>query len=792
MLVDAIRSLRAAPGLTLFVLLILSLTIAAATVTFSVVDAVVLRPMPFEDPDNLIVVEHQRGDGVMSQVRTLSAAEFLALRDRANTFVTLAAIARGSQILRSVGETEKVVSARVTASLFDVLRVRPLIGETFSAAHEVASNDRVALISHGLWHRRFAGDPRVVGQTIQVSDGPLVVVGVMPAGFTYPISDDTLTDVWTPYVIPEAERSGAQPSSYLHIVGRMRTGTLPAQAQIQADMVRATLAAGDQTRYRTGRFAVMKLEESVTEAVRGWMLLVLFAVGLLVLVACANVANLQLTRAIQRAREFAIRSALGATQSRLVLSLLIESLLLSISAVVIALLVSGWAVHIVKASLPPGIARAHLIALNMRVFGAAVAAALLTGLLFGVAPALHASRDDLVAVLKQGGTTVTNMSNRWRASVLVAEIALASVLLVGATLFISSFIRLTRMDLGFDRSNLIVATSIDGLQGTVNEVVQRLESIPGVVAAGGAAAGSPPLVAAGFGGGSSGTRLQLPNAPSGSDFVAAEFNRVSSRYFLAAGVPVLRGRAFGDADLESGAIVLDDLAARQLFGYRDPIGQDVNYGNSRATVIGVVGNVRMRGPEADTSPQAYFPGPASPSSYAYLVRTSRPARNVIPSLQATIATLRPAGSPPAQLRTVEEAFRNITARRRFSARLMAVFGILTMLIGAAGVYGVMSSVGAQRMREIAVRVALGATRTQIFSIVFRQTVQYITLGLVLGLPAAWLVSRTFSAIFFQVRSTDLWIYIAVAFLLASVGSAASFIPARRASLVDPLLVLRTE
>jgi putative ABC transport system permease protein len=466
MFIEAVRSLRAAPGVTLFILAILTSTIAAATVTFSVVDAVVLRPLPFDRSNELVAIDHQRGDRVMSQARAVSALQFLALRERTDAVAVMAAVERGSHVLQTGGEPDRVWSARVTASLFDVLRVRPLIGETFNAAHEVAGNDRVAVISHGLWRRQFGGDAGIVGRTLQVADGRLLVVGVMPEGFSYPMFDDRLADIWTPYVIPERERDVTQQSAYLHIVGRLRTGASMAEAQAQADDVRRALAATDLDRYPAGgRFAVSTLEDAVTGTVRGWMVLVLVAVGLLLVVACANVANLLLTRAIDRARELSIRAALGATRARLVTALLLESLMLSLFAVALALLIASWGVGAAKASLPPGIARAHSIALDLRVFAAAVTGGVFTALLFGVMPALQASRSDLVAVLKSGASTVTGGGSGWRGAVLVAEIALASVLLVATTLFVSSFVRLARTDLGFDRANCCCSTRLADWRG---------------------------------------------------------------------------------------------------------------------------------------------------------------------------------------------------------------------------------------------------------------------------------------------------------------------------------------
>jgi putative ABC transport system permease protein len=802
MLVDAIRSLARSRGVTLFVLLVLTLAIAATTVTFSVVDAVVLRPLPFADPGALVAIEHQRGDRVMSQARSLAAVQYLALRDGAEGFGSLAAVSRGAQTIEGDGEPERVWSARVTASLFEVLGVRPVIGTTFTADNEVSGQDRVAVIGHGLWSRRFARDPNVVGRSIRVAGGSLQILGVMPEGFAYPLSDDRLAEIWTPYVVPDDERSGVELSSYLHVIGRLRPGASVAHAQAQTDVVRQRLASGDADRYpAAGRFAVIPLHEWVVGTVSGWMVLVLVAVALVLLIACANVANLLLTRALDRTRELSIRSALGASRGRLVASVLMESALLSLVAAAAAIVVAWWGVEAARNGLPPGIARAHLIALNARVLAAAIASAVLSSLLVGVIPAVQAGRHDLVSVLKNGAPGTTSLRSRWRHLVLVSEIAFTAILLVATVLFVSSFVRLSRADLGFDRSRLLVLTSVSGLDGTIVDFADRMKAIPGVVSVGGAAAGSPPLIAAGFEGGSSATRLRRPDAPEG-EFVLSEFNRVTPDYFTAAAIPFLRGRTFAQTELSksmraadltsTNTVVLDELAARQLFGDRDPIGLEVTYGKSRASVIGVVANVRMRGPEADSGPQAYFPGPVTAGSYAYLVRTSGRSADVVPAVQAALAALRPANSRPAQVRIVEDAFRNITARRRFSAAVMTVLGILAVLIGASGVYAVMASLVAQRTREIGVRMALGASPQRILRTVVGQIGRYLAIGLAVGLPAAWIVSRGFGGLFFEVRPTDLWIYALVTVMLAAIGVAAALIPARRAALIDPLLALRTD
>ena len=801
MLVEAIRSLRQSRGVSLFVLFVLTLAIAAVTVTFSVVDAVVLRPLPFPDAGTLVAIEHQRGDRAMSQARALAATQYQALRDGVESFAGLAAVARGSHSIEGDGDTERVWSARVTASLFDVLGVRPMLGTPFTPTNEATGQDRVALIGYGLWSRRFARDPAIVGRTIRVAGGPLQIVGVMPEGFTYPLSDDRLAEIWTPYAIPEDERSGVNLSSYLHLVGRMRRGAALAQVQAQSDAVRQRLAAASADQYpAAGRFTVVPLHEWTVGPVSGWMVLVLVAVGLVLLIACANVANLLLTRAMDRTRELAIRSALGASRRRLVASLLTETAVLSMTAAALAIVLAWWGVEAARNGLPPRIARAQLIALNLRVLVAAIVAAVLCSALVGVIPAVQAARHDLVAMLKHGSGGATSRS-RWRQFILVSQIGFTAILLVATSMFVTSFVRLSRADLGFDRSRLLVLTSVGPIDGTVAGFADRLKAIPGISSVGGAAAGSPPLIAAGFEGGSSATRLRVPGAADAA-FVLAEFNRVTPDYFATAGIPLLRGRTFADSEMSASmaaadlsrtsTVVLDQLAARQLFGDGDALGREVVFGKSQATVIGVVANVRMRGPEADSGPQAYFPGPQTASSYSYLVRTSQRASDLVPTVQATLASLRPANNRPAQVRVVEDAFRNITARRRFSATVMTVLGLLAVLIGASGVYAVMSSLVAQRTREIGVRMALGATPRRILGTVVGQIGTFLAIGLAAGLPAAWAVSRAFGGLFFEVRPTDLWIYATVAVILTAICLGAALLPARRASSIDPLAALRAE
>jgi predicted permease len=510
-------------------------------------------------------------------------------------------------------------------------------------------------------------------------------------------------------------------------------------------------------------------------------------------VASVNVANLLLTRSTSRARQLAIRASLGASRRQLVATLVVESLLLSLSATALGVLVATWGVGAAKAALPAGIARAAGIALDLRVLVAAAAAAVATGLVFGAVPAWQASRTDVVSLLKDTSATVASGRRMWRSVFLVLEVAFVGVLLVATTMIVASFVHITRAELGFERSHLI-SVSAFGYRGNVDDLADPLRSLPGVVSVAVVAAGSPPLIAAGFGGGSSTTTLQRSDAPEGTEPLMAEMRRVSPEYFQTAGMPFMKGQAFGYAEAGAPrAIVIDDVAARALFGDQNPVGATVRGRGPQDvfTVTGVVAHVRLNGPERASGPQAYYALAPRSGSPQLLLRTSPPLATILPAVQATLAHALPSGTPPAEVHALEDAFRRITADRRFNAGLMSIFGALALFIGAAGIYGVMASVVAQQTREIGVRVALGASAARIRRDVVAQAGRYLGAGLGLGLPAAWWTSRMFTSLLFDVRPTDPAVYAIVAALLVGVGVLAALVPARRAARVDPLIALKT-
>ncbi len=805
---DAARSLRTAPGATAGIILILTLGISAATVTFSVVDTVVLRPLPFEDDHELTVVEVRNIAPSPFPMRLLSPFHYLTIRERLTTVDAIGAVGHTSRIALDAdgGEPEPLETVQLTASVFDVLRVRPFIGQAFTADHEVDGNQYVAVISHDLWQRRFGGDPSIVGRTTaamraMTSDSdtagePLTVLGVMPRGFAYPISVGRAPDVWMPYVMTPDERTGVQPGQYLHVVGRLRTGTSLDGAQSEARSIPAARDARDQESARARQFHIVPLKDTLVGNVRGWMLLVLGAVTVVMLIACVNVANLQLVRATRRARELSIRAALGATRRQLVASLLVESLLLSLIAAAIAIVVAVWGIHVAKAALPADLVRLTEIGLDFRVLTATIAAAVVTGVLFGVVPAWQASREDLLGLLKQSAMTMGIGRRRWRAAFVVAEIAFVSVLLVGATLIITSFIRVTAADLGFDRSNLLFVDGDAGVEPAETSLaIERLQTLPGVAAVGAITLGSPPLVSAGFRtGGATGMTINPVDHPPGPEALVAEIRSVSSGYFAAAGIPVVSGRVFDDGDVaRETAIVIDELTAARLFGQREAVGAEVVLStNNRRAVVAVVRHVSLRGPEQTSGPQIYVPARVDRGRFNFLVRTSAPPETVIPAIRAAFPDAVTTGARALQIRPLEDAFRNITADRRFNAGLMSIFSALAIVIGAAGVYGVLASIVAQQTREMAVRVALGATTGRMVSSVLAQAGRYLAIGLVVGLTAAWWASRSLASILYDVRPSDVSVYATVAGVVIAVGVLAACIPAWRAARVDPVVALRAE
>jgi putative ABC transport system permease protein len=783
---DAWRSLRWTPGTSLFALAILAVGMTGAIVTFSVVDAVIFRPFPFGSTQDLVAVSGNTPTPIVS------ALEFDAWRRGAPAFDGLAAYRGSAEVLPTASSAILIPSVRTTASLFAVLHVQPVLGHVFSPDDEQLGRERVIVISYELWQRLFGGDVEIIGRRVPFRAGPATVIGVMPPGFTFPVvSTDESVEAWTPYIVPATERPGAAHgiSRSLSVIGRLRHGATRDQASSQmvasVSDVRHAFPFGYDKEWRP---VVVPLDEAWFGPVRDWMLLVLWAVVVVMTIACANVANLLLIRSTARVRELGVRAALGASRRHLVAAVLTESLLLSGAAAAIGLAASVAGVRMARAALPAGILRSSTIAIDLRVLLVVAAAAVLTGIGFGMVPAWQASRTDAAILLKDAAPAVTAGRGRWRTFFLVSEVAFVGILLVATTLFVSSFVRVVRADLGFGRQNLVAVRPDSSLRGSVSDVVRGLRQTPGIQSAAAFSGASAPLIGAAFGGGTASSRVSRPDRP---DIPAlnVEFLRVSREYFGTAAIPIVRGRPFDDVSAAETEIMLDETAARTLFPDREAVGAIVTVASKPRTVAGIAASVRLGGPGTAPKPQLYLPFIPRGGEPQFLVRTSIPAPRVVSALTTTVAQFLPPGTH-VDVVLVDDAFRRLTADRRFNAGVLGIFGLVAVFIGAAGIYSVMASVVAQRQREFAVRMALGATATRLRRALLIQTGRQIAAGLAIGLPVAWWISRMFAALLFEVKPTDWSPYLIVTALVTAVSLAAALAPARRAGRVDLIATLK--
>jgi putative ABC transport system permease protein len=809
---DALRGLRAGRGTTALALVILTLTLAAGTVTFSVVDAVALRSLPFSQSDRLVAIAHlPRPDGALEGS---APQDYFSWRDSVRSFEAVAG-AWGGGLLRLdvAGAAVELRSARATPNLFDVLRVQPVLGRLFRPEEDTPGHNTVLVLSHAAWTRTFGADPTVIGRRIAVTEfqstATYEIIGVLPPGITYPVTAARPVDVFRPYVATAAERDHASRGrSYgFHVVGRLRPGVTVEQARADVERVNAAVRAAYPGNLMVGSgTVVLSLHDRVVGPAKSWLLLVLAAVACVVIVGCVNAASLLLARAAVRTRELATRAALGASRDRLAGTLLLEGFLLACTASVTAVLLSFWGVEFAKARLPENLARVSTIAIDARVLIASTAAAVLCGLFAGGAPAWRVARHDLFEHMKFGGAVIGGRrQQRSLGAFLVAEVALVTILLVATTLVVTSFIVVTTADLGFDRHDVMTIDVSKPMQDVAKsdrqavaavlfaEVLDRVRAVPGVKAAGLVSSGSAPLS-----GNSVRYSVVIPGVGDLRGTDSFETRGVSPEYFSAMGLRLVRGRSF-DANDGPGApavAIINDLAARRYFPGRDPVGQIVTFREQPTRIVGVTANVRLHGPEADWRSEIYVPLAQEPPSIQgiaqqLVVRTAGPAPALAPEVSEAI---RPAlgGRTVPQPRFVEDDFRRLTADRRFNAGVMSVLGVLAIVIGAMGIYGTMAFVVAQQSRAIGLCMALGASQANVLRSILRQSLWRVGIGTVLGIAGARAVASLFTSLVFGIETTSPAVYAGVAIALAAIGLFAAFVPARRAARLDPLLALRAE
>jgi predicted permease len=793
------RKLRKSPGFALVAVMTLALGIGANTAIFSVVNAVLLRPLPFDRPEQLVRVFGTRASR-SSFSRPHSYLNFADMRAQNQTFDALAAYTGAGAALSGADAPEQITGVVSSGDIFRVLGTKPLLGRLLEPGDERPGGSNAVVISHGLWQRSFGGDPQIVGRLIKLDGREREVVGVTPADFNFEFVAGA-SDFWMP-IDPAEGPYKSRGSIFLDVIGRLKPAASVEQAR--ADLV--GVAAGLEQQYQDADAGIgvrlAPAQEELVGDVRPTLLVLLGAVGFVLLIACANVANLTLARSAGRHREIAVRAALGAWRGRIMRQLLTESVLLACAGGALGLLFALWGVKLLSAFVPENVPRFGEATIDLRVLGFTLAASLLTGLLFGIAPAVQSSRFDLNESLKEGGRTGTDGRGRRRvrSALIVAEVALSLVLLVGAGLLMKSFVKLRNTDPGFDAENTLTASlSLASVRYDTDEkmadfyrrLVERVSEMPGVESVG--AVTPLPLSENGYS--FSFSVVGQPPLPPGQG-QSASARMVTPGYFRAQGIPLREGRVFDDAD-KAGApdvIIVNEAFARRYLPGAEPLGQRLSLGLNKieGEVVGVVGDIRGVRLATPAAPEYYVPeATVAFSDMTLVIRTTGDPASLTPALRQAVAEMDK-DQPLYDVRTMDSLVARSVARQRFSMTLIGVFAALAVLLAAVGIFSVMSFLVAQRTHEIGVRMALGAQRRDILSMVVRQGVGLTLLGVAVGLASALALTRLMSGLLYEVSATDPVVYGSITVLLAAVALAACYVPARRATKVDPLIALRYE
>jgi len=796
-----LRQLLSKPGVTLIAVLSLALGIGANTAIFSLVDAVLLRPLPFHEPDRLVMV-WEDATQVGFPRNTPAPANYADWKSQNKTLEDMAALNWRNYALTDEGEPEKVEAQGVTANFFSLLGVKPLLGRSFTADEDKEGADRVALISYGLWQRRFGGDPALVGKEILLDGQKRTVLGVMPAGFQF-LSKET--GLWVPMAF-SAEDLANRGGHYLTVVARMKPGvTLTAASADIAAVTRRINQDHPMHGFELGS-VVISLREQLAGDVRISLIVLLVAVGCVLLIACANIANLLLSRGASRYREIAVRTALGAGRLRIVRQLLTESTLLAVAGGLTGLLFAWLSFSFLKQIIPESMAMNAGVKIDARIFGFTLLLSLLTGIVFGLAPAMQAAKVDLNEALKQsGGRTGTGAGHRrLRSALVVTEIALALVLLVGAGLLIQTFLKLRALDIGVNPENVLTLRTqlprskygeLSRRTAFYQQVLERVRALPGVVAAGYTTA--VPLT---WKGGTSGFTVEGKVEGPGQD---ANNRQVTAGYLETMGVKLRQGRFFDEHDDAQAqpVAVINETMARQYWPGESAVGKRFRLGGTDSTspwrtVIGVIGDVKEMGLEAPPKAEFFFPYQQLPDMLWNLprdltVRTTGDPLSVAAAVRQAVWSVDPA-QPVSNVRTMEEIMAEEVAQRRIGMTLLAAFAALALLLASLGIYGVLSYAVTQRTQEIGIRMALGANRRAVLRLVMADGLRLAGVGVAIGLGASFALTRLMSGLLFGVSASDPRTLVGVTLLLTAVALLACYIPARRAAKVDPMIALRYE
>lgn len=786
-----VRQLARTPGFTIVAVLTLAVGIGATSAIFSVVNGVLLRPLPYPEPDRIVRVFE-----VLQQFGrfAVAPATFLDWRQQNTVFERIVAVNQSGATFNAGSGPERITGLLVSWDFFDALKVAPAQGRTFRAEEDTPGKDAVVVVSHTMWEQRLGSDPSVLGRSITLNGLPMTIVGVMPADFSYDGAE-----FWRPLALNPANASRG--GHFLLVIARLKPGVTIEQAHAEMKGISEGLARQYPEASANETAEVVGLHTNLVARVRPALLTLLAAVGVVILIACANVANLLLVRAAVRGREIAIRTTLGASRGRLVLQLLAESLVLSLAGGAGGLLLAYLAIQPIQTLSAGSIPRATLISIDTSVLLFALTVSMLTGLLFGLAPAWQASRSTVGSILKDGGRSSTSAGGKWiRNGLLIAEVAMSIVLLVGAALLLRSFGRLVNVDPGFKPDHVLAfRVALPGGPYPENHhrisffetLTNRLAALPEVAAVG--AIQSLPM----RGDYLLSFTVRGRPAPKPNEQPSANYRVITSGYFTTMGIPLLRGRMFNDRDSEKAPMVavVDQQFADRHFPGQDPIGQGLDIGNGSEgfyEIVGVVGGVRQDSLDSQPDPTMYVPYPQGSFSQMWVVaRTKNDPAQLSASVRQTIRSID-VNLPAFAMTPLTTVVDDSVAQRRFSMLLLTVFASIALFLAAVGLYGVVAYSVSLRTQEIGLRMAIGAQRRDVLQMILGGGMKLALVGVIIGLVVAVSLSGVLTTMLFEIQRFDVASYAATAGILLAIAMLACYVPARRAMRVDPIVALRDE
>jgi putative ABC transport system permease protein len=801
----ALRMLLKRPGFAGIVVLTLALGIGANTTIFSAIDAVLLNPLPYKDPERLMVVwetNKQLGPELWDR-NEVTIGNFRDWRSRNQVFEQLGSLFYTDMILTGAGEPERIKSCVVTTNFFQALGVQPLLGRSFLPEAETPGSPFTVIISHQLWQRLFNSDTSVINKSLTLNGHTVAVIGVMPPAFELQFPTSVHVDMWVPMIIGEGDLDRG--NNFLYALGRLKKGVSREQAQSEMDLIASQLQQQYPETNAERGVRVVPLHKQVVGKVESYLYMLFAAVGFLLLIACANVAGLVLVRVTARHREVAIRMAVGASRWRLVRQLLTESVILSVLSGLLGLLFAYGGVKLLLALTPSEVPRLHEIGLHVPVFLWTLAISIVTGVLFGLAPAIQASSPDLNTALKEnsGRNPGSFQGSGLRNLLVVSEVAVALLLLVGAGLMTKSFFRLQQVDPGFEATNVvsmnIALPTSKYRQQQVNifydQLIERVKNLPGVKAV----AGIDPLP---LSNNNVSSRFVVEGAPlvALADRPNSGIRVVTPDYFQTMSIPSLKGRSFTEQDRDNTAkvIIVNEALASRYWPNGDAIGKRLGFFEDDPgkqvwrEIVGVVGNVRHKALEIEVTAEVYFPYKQLPRNFMNLVvRTASDPSTMVPAIRNQVLSVDK-DQPVSDIMTMDQRVARSVASTRFVMSLLGAFSLLALGLAAVGIYGVMAYLVTQRTQEIGVRMALGAQKRDVLKLVVGRGMALAVMGIAIGLVASLALTRLMRSLLFEVTPTDWLTFVITSLVLLTVALLACYIPARRAAKVDPLVALRCE